>query len=179
MTGASPGKRNASRYCLSASSTLRSSKLNDLQQFNTIIICFYTYTWYLVNRSFQVQTIACNSLIKIKWRIMTMPKNQVNELYSIQRILEQSDDLLNKSFQDFVVGFLGNILSNHGFIQSGILLQECDHLPRIQGIRQQSLLLEEGDPFNRLGVELFCSCVVKLVEEKYGTMRVFLNIFFF
>lgn len=49
--------------------------------------------------------------------------------------------LLYKSLQDFAVGFLGHILSNHGFIQSGILLKEGDHLSGIQGIRQQSLFL--------------------------------------
>lgn len=158
MTGASPGKRNASRYCLSASSTRRSSKLNDLQQFNTIIICFYTYTWYLVNRSFQVQTIACNSLIKIKWRIMTMPKNQVNELYSIQRILNSQKTYLTKASKTLLLDFLATYSPIMALSSLGFSFRNVTTSPGSKGLDNNPCSWRKVIPL--IGLVLNCSVPV-------------------
>lgn len=158
MTGASPGKRNASRYCLSASSTRRSSKLNDLQQFNTIIICFYTYTWYLVNRSFQVQTIACNSLIKIKWRIMTMPENQVNELYSIQRILNSQKTYLTKASKTLLLDFLATYSPIMALSSLGFSFRNVTTSPGSKGLDNNPCSWRKVIPL--IGLVLNCSVPV-------------------
>lgn len=159
MTGASPGKRNASRYCLSASSTRRSSKLNDLQQFNTIIICIiYTYTWYLVNRSFQVQTIACNSLIKIKWRIMTMPKNQVNELYSIQRILNSQKTYLTKASKTLLLDFLATYSPIMALSSLGFSFRNVTTSPGSKGLDNNPCSWRKVIPL--IGLVLNCSVPV-------------------
>lgn len=168
MTGASPGKRNASRYCLSASSTRRSSKLNDLQQFNTIIICFYTYTWYVVKRSFQVHKIAkympeirkipCNSLIKIKRRIVTMPKNHVNEYTLSKEYRNSQKAYLTKASKTLLLDFLATYSPIMALSSLGFSFRNVTTSPGSKGLDNNPCSWRKVIPL--IGLVLNCSVPV-------------------
>lgn len=169
MTGASPGKRNASRYCLSASSTRRSSKLNDLQQFNTIIICFYTYTWYVVKRSFvqghkiakympEIRKIPCNSLIKIKRRIVTMPKNHVNEYTLSKEYWNSQKAYLTKASKTLLLDFLATYSPIMALSSLGFSFRNVTTSPGSKGLDNNPCSWRKVIPL--IGLVLNCSVPV-------------------